>query len=321
LKIHFSTKDAGRAALAGAITEILAQEAIYSGVPTLVYTAGGYIIRCSARQKTNLKGAKHVNIRFSVTSGGRKAFAKAVAEILGMEAVYNGTPTFTYTIGSYTVDREGGLICPADTDPDEADRLIAALSERGYEADKTPDYATLQMTEREELGLGHERRDHQGEDGMLASDVPEAEDNRLTVEIPKEFFSDMAIENLKKIIGSKETLIKKALGADDVSVVVTEDKLLFPWFTLTDTEGEMDAYAHFVFTLCEMAKQQKQITAKERDVENEKFTMRLFLIRLGFIGPEHKVARKILLRNLTGNPSWKNGQKPKNTEGGNADGE
>lgn len=38
--------------------------------------------------------------------------------------------------------------------------------------------------------------------------------------------------------------------------------------------------------------------------------MRLFLIRLGFIGDEYKTARKILLRNLSGNASWKSGQKP-----------
>ena len=38
--------------------------------------------------------------------------------------------------------------------------------------------------------------------------------------------------------------------------------------------------------------------------------MRLFLVRLGFIGDEYKTARKILLRNLTGNSSWKAGQQP-----------
>ena len=38
--------------------------------------------------------------------------------------------------------------------------------------------------------------------------------------------------------------------------------------------------------------------------------MRVFLIRLGFIGDEYKSARKILLRNLAGNSSWKHGTPP-----------
>ncbi|MDR1630468.1 MAG: hypothetical protein LBS36_09695, partial [Oscillospiraceae bacterium] len=57
-----------------------------------------------------------------------------------------------------------------------------------------------------------------------------------------------------------------------------------------------------------------RVTAKERAIENDKFTMRLFLIRLGFVGKEYKAARRILLRNLTGNPSFKNGQRSQNDE-------
>ena len=63
-----------------------------------------------------------------------------------------------------------------------------------------------------------------------------------------------------------------------------------------------------------MAKTQKRVTAVEKPIENAKFTMRLFLIRLGFIGDEYKTARKILLRNLTGNSSWKSGHRPERNE-------
>lgn len=38
--------------------------------------------------------------------------------------------------------------------------------------------------------------------------------------------------------------------------------------------------------------------------------MRVFLIRLGFIGPEYQTARALLLRNLTGNSSWLEGPPP-----------
>ena len=56
-----------------------------------------------------------------------------------------------------------------------------------------------------------------------------------------------------------------------------------------------------------MAKTQKRITAKEKEVDNEKYAFRCFLLRLGFIGDEHKVTRKILLRNLSGSSAFKAG--------------
>lgn len=54
--------------------------------------------------------------------------------------------------------------------------------------------------------------------------------------------------------------------------------------------------------------------------DNEKFAMRLFLIRLGFIGDEYKTARRILLRNLTGNSSWRSGHRPERAEPAPAEG-
>ena len=61
-----------------------------------------------------------------------------------------------------------------------------------------------------------------------------------------------------------------------------------------------NAYLHFVHALCEMACNQKRISVQEREVENEKYAFRCFLLRLGFIGEEYKVERKILLKILLG---------------------
>jgi len=54
-----------------------------------------------------------------------------------------------------------------------------------------------------------------------------------------------------------------------------------------------------------MAKKQKRITAKEKEVANEKYAFRCFLLRLGFIGTEYKEIRKVLLRNLEGSSAFK----------------
>ena len=58
-----------------------------------------------------------------------------------------------------------------------------------------------------------------------------------------------------------------------------------------------------------MARTQKRVTAKEKEVDNERYAFRCFLLRLGFIGAEYKEERKILLRNLTGSSAFKNGHK------------
>lgn len=220
-----------------------------------------------------------MNVRFNVTGSERKALVGAISEILGREIVYNGAPTFAYSVSNYLIDKDGTLSCPGDNSHEEVRSLLAALKEHGY----IPETNESENSDRTD---------------------------KLNVQMPKADFTEENIENLKKIIASKETLIKKALGTNSLPVDVTDDTVDFPWFTLNGVNGEADAYTRFIVALCHMAKTQKRITAKEKELENDKFTMRLFLIRLGFIGPEYKTARSILLKSLTGNSSFKNGQRP-----------
>ena len=122
--------------------------------------------------------------------------------------------------------------------------------------------------------------------------------------------SGQAFLNLQKIVASKAPLLKLALGTDTLDIQFTEGKIRFPWFTLRGIDGEVDAYAKLIDALIKMAIRQKRVTAKEQPIENAKFSMRLFLIRLGFIGDAYKTARKILTSSLTGNSSWKAGKPP-----------
>ena len=69
----------------------------------------------------------------------------------------------------------------------------------------------------------------------------------------------------------------------------------------------MKACTHFIAALCEMSRNAKRVIATEKDVDNEKYAFRCFLLRLGFIGAEYKAERKILLKNLTGASAFKNG--------------
>ena len=63
-----------------------------------------------------------------------------------------------------------------------------------------------------------------------------------------------------------------------------------------------------------MARNQKRVNAKEKDTDNEKYAFRCFLLRLGFIGDEYKIARKILLRNFSGSSAFKSSPKAKEVE-------
>ena len=54
---------------------------------------------------------------------------------------------------------------------------------------------------------------------------------------------------------------------------------------------------------------QKRVQAKEKEVDNEKYAFRCFLLRLGFIGSEFKEDRKILLKNLEGSSAFKDSKK------------
>ncbi|MBQ4185585.1 MAG: virulence protein [Clostridiales bacterium] len=125
----------------------------------------------------------------------------------------------------------------------------------------------------------------------------------LSIEIP---FDKVDVGNLTKLLDAKGNLIKKALGIDDIRIEMQEDRVAFPWFTEADADSAK-AYTDFIAALCRMSKEAKRVTATEKEVENEKYAFRCFLLRLGFIGDEFKMDRKILLKNLTGSSAFKDG--------------
>ena len=132
----------------------------------------------------------------------------------------------------------------------------------------------------------------------------ETDTDRLTISIPKNTLSDEKLKILEKIIAGKAELLKKATGTDTLTVKISGEKISFPWFPYTQDSDEIRAYTELVTKLCEMTNRQKRVgTVKQND--NEKYTFRCFLLRLGMIGTEYKTTRKILLRNLTGNSAFR----------------
>lgn len=116
---------------------------------------------------------------------------------------------------------------------------------------------------------------------------------------------DDKLENLQKLIEGKQTLFKHAFLTEQLEVVITENQVSFPWFPLASELDAVNAYIEFISKLCELAMKLKRVSVTDKEVENEKYAFRCFLLRLGFIGDDSKTARRILLQNLSGNSAFR----------------
>ena len=217
-----------------------------------------------------------MTITINAQGAERKRLVKTIAEWLGEDVRYCGAPTFAYEIGRFTVEKDGSLSFSDLIDSEVTERLLEHLYDNGFEID---------MSDAEEEVTG------------------------VSIQMPLSEFTETALANLEAIVEAKGSLIKKALGTDDLTIHRINGRLDFPWFPRFTSPEEANAYMHFVTALCEMAKTQKRITAKEKEVDNEKYAFRCFLLRLGFIGEQFKAERKILLRNLIGSSAFKSGAK------------
>lgn len=256
---------------------------------------------------------------YNRTGAERKALVDAISRILEKPAVYLGAPTFAYAVGDYRVSKKGSLFCLNNIRQEEIERLVLRLQEQGFiaetsaEEDSPAEETTANMAEVATENVVDEATEAAADNtdtAPLTATGNSDEENTLTIEMPKTGFTDTSLDNLQKIIASKAALLRKALGTDNLAVIDTGDTLKFPWFALHGLVGEADAYSRLVAAICDTARKRRRITAKERDSENDKFDFRLFLVQLGFVGNEYKTARRILLRSLTGNSSWKSGHAP-----------
>ncbi len=236
----------------------------------------------------------------------RKEIVKALSEHFGVEPKYMGVPSCAYQIETadetYTVDRAGRITTSA--------------------------------------GVGVEF------ETLLNTRNDETEITFFEVAVPMEGHTGISLRNLVNMIYSKQALIKKSLGItgniieEEFCKVINEAKtgtiedfkaaiesigtdkcsgIGFDFNNRTITfkflEGEaspemVKTYTQFVALLNQNAKALKHASAKSKDTDNDKFTFRVFLIRLGMVGDEYKTARKVLLERLAGNSAFRSGSKP-----------
>lgn len=221
-----------------------------------------------------------MQINYNVTGPKRKALVNAISQELNAPVKYLGAPTFAYEVADYNVNKNGVLSGPDNKEL--VDDLLRFHDLKAISEEFDTPLPKAEVNEREES-------------------------INLIIQMPRADFTDTAIENLKGLVESKATLIKKALDTDSIPIIEDEEYVAFPWFQGECSSEEVKAYTHFVTALCEMAKKQTRVNSTEKSVENEKYAFRCFLLRLGFIGPEYKMERKILLSRLSGSSAFKSG--------------
>lgn len=217
-------------------------------------------------------------IRFTLESKQRPKLAQEIGNLLGTAPHYERVPSCAYDIAGYRLDKEGVLHIPEGVEEETVEDLILQLRECGFQ-----------------------------DDAEVTEEVP-VQQEKLTIAIPKDSLTDTALENLQKIIANKQTLFQRAFRMDSTEIEITDEKINFTWFLYTVDGDEIAAYTQFISRLCDMARDAKRVSSKPTETDNDKYAFRCFLLRLGFIGKEYKIARKILLRNLTGNSAFRYGE-------------
>ena len=237
-------------------------------------------------------------MRIETNAANRKDVVKAVSGILGEPSKYLGVPTCAYQIGNCTIDKKGAV---ETGDEKTAELVTAGLAEQGF----------------------------------IGSPEPEADET--TVSLPMEGMTAEGLKNLIFLIRSKQYLTGRAF-AEDVFRVPTalveelgsteipdaetflqifqnhaegckgisfqDGKITFTLPTAGDSDM-IKAFTHLAAAMVRQAKEQKRISPKETIEENEKYYMRIWLLRLGFGGAEGKEIRDLLMKKLKGHSAFR----------------
>ena len=271
-----------------------------------------------------------MRIHYNVTGEQRKAMVKVIAETTGAQAKYMRTPTYAYEIDYFTVTRDGTLEFSDRSDSEEVETVLEALGAAGFEGigetTEAPEQAQETPTEADTEPQEDEDRDTV----------------ELTVTLPMARHTGLTLRNLIHLVYTRAGLLNKALGTafsvdeglikalqDDACVltmdrlfetveayenqhgkaanglVIEPDKLTFSTLPETDDPEVLRTFTTLCAMMNKQAIAQQRIQAKAVSAENEKYAMRIWLLRLGMNGPEYKEERRILMQNLSGHCAFR----------------
>ena len=235
-------------------------------------------------------------MRIETKTDNRRKMVQDIAEFTGEELRYVGPPTFSYTVGRLTIDRDG--VITSETEEGE-DLLTQFLQEKGYleapvdevkieiPAD-TGDGKFLQNL----LAMIHAR-------AYLLNQITRYETFAV---------SDSLLEKLEQLPeeNAYETF-QTLLTADTEGLkgLMEEDGKVTFAFPLSPDSAKNKAYAELAEKIIKRAKEAKRVSATPVVEENEKYYLRIWLVQLGMAGAVNKESRKALLAGLKGHTAFR----------------
>lgn len=239
-----------------------------------------------------------------VTGLERKRVAAVIADEFIEDVEYQGPPTFAYRTAGWTIDRNGVVISSEIEDKKILQRVLDALKKAGASVEGNGT-VTLSLdgfngnTLRNAINLIYAKQSLLKKSLDRETDIiPESLVNVIN-SVPLDSFEDIA-EVVNNGIDAG-TIV----GESDIDFDLTDQTVSFSFFNATLDSDEAFAFLTLCQQLSEQAKKQKFSSTKQKESPNECYSMRCFLLKLGFIGPEFKTARRILLSNLSGSSSFR----------------
>ena len=267
-----------------------------------------------------------MKVNYNIQKEERKAMVGIVGKVLETKPTYCGAPSFSYKVGAFEITKDGILCFDDAADEATVTRVRTALREAGFTSEDGENEAFCGDTganepSRPEAAVEEPSEVDPAEDKLTPTETPAevtameeavvaaTDEDNLSISLPRSLFTETALKNLDALLRSKGRLIRHAFDIREATYTLTDDRITFAWLHGTITDETAKAYAEFISKLCEMARTQKRVTAKEKIVDNEKYAFRCFLLRLGMIGSAYKESRKILLQNLIGSSAFKSGHR------------
>ena len=167
-----------------------------------------------------------MEIRYNVTGDRRKALVKVISETTGARAVYKFMPTCNYEIDYFTVTKDGTLLFDDRADSEEVEKVLDAIAAAGFDSEPAAEEAEQDVP-------AEETEDTEQEAEQAATEPDSAEDGEqtgLTVSLPLDGFNPDSLDRLQKLTDSKAALIRKALGADRLTIQASDGTVRFPWW-------------------------------------------------------------------------------------------
>ena len=282
-----------------------------------------------------------MEIRYNVTGERRKALVKVISDTTGARAVYKFMPTCSYEIDYFTVTKDGTLLFDDRSDSEEVEKVLEAIAAAGFDCEPADTEAdSPKEADQDAPSAMPEEPAQEAEEAATEGGQDEAVS--LTVSLPAAQHTGTTLRNLVNLLYTRASLLNKALGTafrvdegltdallDDSAILtaeafrrtvaayedehgksidglaITPEAITFATLPETDDPAVIRTFTELCALMNKQALTQKRIQAKEVSEENEKYSMRIWLIRLGMNGPDHKEARKVLMANLSGHCAFR----------------